>query len=113
MLSMIKKDDDGAWKLSEVGERTNPEVSSMVIRSYNGKMVTLAEQSVDRFPPNERDVSGMTLALSEKMIQKMKIRIQEFKEKILADILCDESEADYIYQMNFQLFPVVLGDNNL
>ncbi len=110
-LNMIQLDENGCWEQCERGIRTTAEVSSKVIRAYNRKMVSLAEQSVERFDPYEREVSGMTLALSESMIQKMKKKIQEFKEEILADVLSDENDPESVYQLNFQLFPMVRNDN--
>ncbi len=109
-LDMIQLRDDGFWEQCESGVRTSAEVSSQVIRSYNRKMVALAEQSVERFAPTQREVSGMTLALSEEMIVKMKKKIQDFKEDLLADVLNDTTEPETVYQLNFQLFPVVRND---
>lgn len=110
-LKMIRLDDEGFWEQCERGVRTTAEVSSNVIRSYNRKMVALAEQSVERFAPSEREVSGMTIALSQTMIDTMKRKIQEFKEELLADVLSDESDPEAVYQLNFQLFPVVKKDD--
>lgn len=108
-LNMIAKTDDG-WVQCERGVRTQAEVSSKVIRAYNRKMVLLAEESVERFDPLEREVSGMTLSLSDAMFKKLKKKIQVFKEELLADVLSDEDSVESVYQLNFQLFPMVRKD---
>lgn len=106
-LELIEEGDDGFWKQCDKGIKTMPEVKSQAIRTHNRKMIQLAEEAIARFEPHNREISGMMLTLSPEMYTKIKKKIQNFKDDILAEVLSDSDRASKVCQLNFQLFPVV------
>lgn len=106
-LELIKRGDDGFWKQCDQGIKTMPEVKSQAIRMHNRRMIQLAEEAIARFEPPYREISGMMLTLSPEMYNRIKKKIQDFKDEILTDVLSDSEPAKKVCQLNFQLFPVV------
>ena len=87
--------------------KTAPEVESLSIRNHNRKMIQLAEDAIVKIQPENREISGMTLGISKKAFIEIKRKIQNFKDDILSDVLADSSDSEEVYQLNFQLFPLV------
>ena len=61
---------------------------------------------MSRFPGKEREISGTTLRVSESDLEKIKVWLREFRMKILG-LAAQSAGADQVYQLNFQLFPLV------
>jgi uncharacterized protein (TIGR02147 family) len=57
------------------------------------------------FPAAARDVSSVTLTLSEKNFQQVKGLVQKFRKELLT-IANNDPEPEAVYQINFQLFPL-------
>jgi uncharacterized protein (TIGR02147 family) len=61
---------------------------------------SLHEQSVEK-----RNISTVTMTISEKKLAQMNEIIAQFRENLLK-IARDETEADSVYQLNVQFFPL-------
>jgi len=83
-------------------------VASLNIINYHKQVSRLAEGAHDISAKEERDISALTLGISEEDFQRIKARIQAFRKEIM-DIAMASSEPDRVYQLNFQLFPVGRG----
>lgn len=106
-IGLIKKNKGGKWVQCDPIIKTAPEVESLSVRNHNRKMIQLAEEAIAAVPPHHREISGMTLGISRKAFKEIKKKIQNFKDDILSDVLADSSESEEVYQLNFQLFPLV------
>ena len=87
---------------------TGPETTRENIVNYHREMMRRASESMDHIPAQERDISSLTLCLSEEGLQRFKERIRRFRRELL-DISADESEPTRVVQINFQLFPLSRG----
>ena len=83
---------------------TGEEVASHAVVRYHQRVLELARDAITRVDPEKRDISAVTVAVSEETAQMMKAEIQAFRKRLLALAEKDES-PDRIYQVNFQLFP--------
>ena len=106
-IGIIKKNKSGKWVQCDPIIKTAPEIESLSIRNHNRKMIQLAEDAIVAVEPEYREISGMTLGISKKAFKEIKKKIQNFKDDILSDVLADSSESEEVYQLNFQLFPLV------
>lgn len=106
-IGLIKKDKSGKWVQSDPIIKTDPEVESLSIRNHNRKMIRLAEDAIESIAREDREISSMTLGISKKAFNEIKKKIQDFKDEILSDVLSDNSESEEVYQLNFQLFPLL------
>jgi uncharacterized protein (TIGR02147 family) len=66
-------------------------------------MIQRAAESIERTLPEKRDISSLTIALSEEKFKEAKRRIQEFRRE-LNILLSEDGKADSVYQINFQIF---------
>ncbi len=103
-LGLIAKNADGQWLQSQALLSTGDLVSSTAATSFHHQMMTRAQEALTRDHKN-RDISSVTIALSQQTFQKLQKRIQKFRKELLA-LADQESAPDAVYQMNFQLFPL-------
>ena len=69
-------------------------------------MLDRAREAISSFEPEERHLGGLTLAVPEDLVGRLKAEISAFEERILA--LCDAEveRTERVYQLNLQLFPL-------
>ena len=106
-IGLIKKGRDGKWVQCDPIIKTAREVESLSIRNHNRRMIQLAEEAIVKVKPQDREISGMTLGISKKAFKEIKKKIQDFKDEVLSDVLADSTESEEVYQLNFQLFPLI------
>jgi len=104
-LGFIAANPDGSWRQTEPLLHTGFEVQSIAVRSFNRQMIQLAAEALDRVPTQERNITGVTMAVSEQTYGLITEEIRAFQDKILRLVEQDPS-ADRVYQMNVMLFPV-------
>lgn len=84
---------------------TGDDIQSLAVANFQKETIDLAREAMDRFDLDERDVSCLTLALSEESLQKLKQEIRNFRKKLL--LLSEEDlSCDRVMQCNFQIYPV-------
>lgn len=104
-LGLIKRNNEGRLVQSESIVSTGDEVASASVAQFLKLMTLLGAESVDLFPAAARDVSSVTLTLSEKNFQQVKGLVQKFRKELLT-IANNDPEPEAVYQINFQLFPL-------
>ena len=103
-LGMIAGGKDGKYVQSSAVISTGDEVASLNVINYHKQVSRLAEGAHDLSAKEERDISALTLGVSEEDFQRIKARIQAFRKGIM-DMAMDSADPDRVYQLNFQLFP--------
>jgi uncharacterized protein (TIGR02147 family) len=103
-LGLLERTPTG-WKQKDQNISTGHEVSSMVVRDFNRKMLDLAEASLDRFPQAERNITGVTLGASKKTYAVLVEEIKAFQDRVM-NILSQDKNPEKVYQMNVVLFPL-------
>ncbi len=104
-LDMIKKNPNGTYSQTKKAISTGSTVSSLAIRNFNRQMAKLAESSLDSVSVSKRNISGITMGISEKGYHVLEAEIQAFKDRVVNIINADEP-CYKVYQMNIQLFPL-------
>jgi uncharacterized protein (TIGR02147 family) len=104
-LGFIKKTDSG-WEPVEKTMQSNPEVTHVYAARFHREMIRLGMESISRFAHDLREISGTTLRLSSHDIPQVKILLQNFRRQML-DFAASSEQADQVYQLNFQFFPLV------
>lgn len=102
-MGFLKRDKSGRLVQSERNIATAREVQSLAISNFHRQMIQKASESIERTPPLKRDISSLTLALSEEKFREAKRRIQEFRRELNV-LLSEEGKTDSVYQINFQIF---------
>ena len=101
-LGFLKR-EKGKLIQAERNITTAREVESLAISNFHRQMMGLAADSIDRTSPEKRDISSLTIALSQEKFQEAKRRIQEFRRELNV-LLSEDSNIDSVYQINFQIF---------
>lgn len=105
-LGLIRKDAaTGRWVQAESIVSTSSEVSSIALKGFHKRMIQLSGESLDRFSGKERDVRGLTLALTAEGYARAKAKIESLWEEIIV-MAQKERNPEKVFQVNFQIFPV-------
>jgi uncharacterized protein (TIGR02147 family) len=104
-LKLIEKDGDGAYRALGLNLTTGKEWRSVAIMQYQREMIKMAEESLERFPKAERDISTLTVNIPEAAIPEIRELTSEFRES-LKKLVNSYQETDRVYQMNIQMFPL-------
>lgn len=106
-LGLLRRDHAGRLVASDPAISSEYEVPSPVVRHFNQQMIQLALTAPDRIPVEQREISGLTLGLSQECYERIKERIRMFKQEMLGLVLEDTRPSTLVAQFNLQLFPLL------
>jgi uncharacterized protein (TIGR02147 family) len=107
-LGLIEKHGDG-WRPVNATIRSDAAVTSVKAAHFHRQMIQLGAEAITRFPAAKREISGTTLRIAKSEVPKLKELMRNFRLELLA--MAEHSEnADEVYQLNFQFFPLVKED---
>ncbi|HEX9592469.1 MAG TPA: TIGR02147 family protein [bacterium] len=104
-LGLLQTDDQGRWRQCDAAVTTGPEVRSLVLANYHREMIRLGGESIERYPPAERDITTLTVSVRDDWMDELKEKIAAFRHELL-DLVCQEDEPGQVIQINFQAFPL-------
>ena len=84
---------------------TGPEVLGMAILGYHQQMLDLAKEALVKIPPEQRDITSVTVTVGDEMKERIKYEIMQLRKKIVA-LSLENPGDDVTIQVNFQLFPL-------
>lgn len=102
-LGFLKRNRSGKLIQAERNISTAREVHSLAVANFHRQMMKRAAESIERTRYDKRDISALTIAVSQEKFQEAKRRIQEFRRELNV-LLSEDGEADAVYQINFQIF---------
>lgn len=84
------------------------EVPAELVRKIQSELIYLGLESLHKYGPQEREVSGFTLAMMEKEYEWARFELRKLRKQIQKQISMnrEEDSGDRVYQVNIQLFPV-------
>jgi uncharacterized protein (TIGR02147 family) len=106
-LGFIKRNGDKAYAITTEKISTGKKWQSAAIHSFQTETIRLAGESLDRHNKELRDVSTVTVAVSHKDLEEIKLRAQEFRQSIL-QLQTRAGEMDVVYQVNVQVVPLTV-----
>jgi len=84
---------------------TGPVVNSVSVANYHKEMMQRAAESIERFSASQRDVSSLTLSVSENTYALIVEKIRSLRAELLRCAEADET-PERVVQVNFQAFPL-------
>ncbi len=102
-LGLVSRDKSGKLIQTDEFVSTGNEVTSSMVAQWHREMIQKGSEAIDRIPSDKREVSAVTIGLSEEGAAKVKKLIQEFRRELLV-IANQETNIEGVYQVNFQLF---------
>jgi uncharacterized protein (TIGR02147 family) len=103
-LGMIEQAEQG-YKVRNESLATSAQFISSSVVEFHKQMMTLAQESLDRFQRGERDITASTVGMSKENFEIVRQKVQELRREILA-IAENDSSKENVYQFNFQCFPL-------
>ena len=77
----------------------------IAIRAMHKEMASLAKIAVDKFPSEERHITGVTLGLCEEAYTRISQEMDVFIRKVVS-IAAEYENINQVYRLNLQLFPL-------
>ena len=104
-IGLLTYGANGKLGPSTANVATDDEVVSPSITRNHLDSIKLGMDSIQTIPREHRDISAVTLGIAQENMQKAKELISNFRKDIL-ELSTEAPQADSIYQLNIQLFPV-------
>lgn len=104
-LGLVQPDGKGGYDVTDRIVTSGSDIQSSAVRQYHRRTLELAQESLDRHPPEERDISSVTLSLPHDDVPEIKERIAEFRRGLLQFARASQG-ADRIYNLNVSFFPM-------
>ena len=105
-VGLLKKGVGGRFEQAAKAITTgNIEVAGLSVREMHRQMGELAIRALDEVPVKERDISGLTLGVSEDAFYRISKEIEDFRRRVTSIVLQDSGESR-VYRLNVQLFPL-------
>lgn len=102
---LLKKAGEGFEKSDTSVTTGKLEAGKLAVRKMHRQMGELAVDAIDSVPAEERDISGMTLGLTEDAFCRLKEELAAFRRRV-ASIAMENPGTERVYRLNLQLFPL-------
>ena len=104
--NLLQKDKSGNYVQTEKSVTTGPmDVTPVAVRGMHRQMGEFALDAIEGVPQNERHFSGLTLGITQSAYDEIVQEIAEFRKRIVA-IATRDDDADEVYRLNVQFFPM-------
>jgi len=104
-LGIIQCNRNGYYEQTNKALTAGGSVNAVTIKQFQMDTFDLAKQALDETNAEERDISTLTMSISNKKFEYFKSRIKELREEIIASVTSDD-EQEKVYQFNTALFPL-------
>jgi uncharacterized protein (TIGR02147 family) len=104
-LGLITKNKNGQYTVTDKSIASPKEVTDVALLRFHEQTGQHALEALKNLPRDKRNFSSMTLGVSKKTYDEICEDIYAIRQKILQKAEADD-QADSVYQLNFQLFPV-------
>ncbi len=101
-LCILKRDPDGKLRPAVAFTETSHDVPSFAIRQHHKGMLQRATEAIDEQQPANRHFASLTLRIDPKKLPAIKEELIKFLKNFHFDH--EDSNANAVYQLSFQLF---------
>jgi uncharacterized protein (TIGR02147 family) len=101
----LKQVRENVYEQTEKSVEGSKEGLPLAIRSMHRAMGNLAVDSLNRFAPDVRNVTGITMGVNREAYEKIVAVLDECRKKI-TEIANECSDITQVYRLNLQLFPL-------
>ena len=104
-LKLIRKTSQGGYRKVDNVVSSGYEADPALMRGVIADNLDLSRRALDAYPPKTRPFSYLTLSVSEASFARIRDKIRVFRKEML-EIAVEDGQADRLYQMNLQFFPL-------
>ncbi len=102
-LKLLYRDPTGRLRQTDASISSKDEIGGTALAAYHHQMLGLAQDAV-KLPLDERELSGLTIAIPSTELANVKAKIRKFR-KDLNESLSVFQDAPQVYQIHVALFP--------
>lgn len=103
LCGLIAQDAAGQWILTHKSITTGNTTSRIALKGFHQKCIALGAASIDRDPPSIRNISGLTLGVSQQSYERIVEKLNDVRKEI-AQIASEDTQADQVVQLELLLF---------
>jgi uncharacterized protein (TIGR02147 family) len=104
-LGLIKKQSNGYYRLTDNNITTGNEIAALAALNFHKEATRLVEHALNSLPKEKRNITGLTLGISENAYKEICEEIALCRKKVVSIANNDEG-ADRTYQLYFHFFPI-------
>ena len=102
---LLKKDRNGNYRQTDRSiSMGSVDAVPVAARDMQRQMGEFAIKSLN-LPLSERDMSGITMGLTQRAYDRIRKEIADFRRRVIA-IASEDEDTEQVYRMNIQLFPM-------
>ncbi|HPG30842.1 MAG TPA: TIGR02147 family protein [bacterium] len=105
-LDLIRKNKNGKYEQTNKILATDPQIASYLVVRFHKEMILNGMKSIDKFEAKDRDITSLTMGISKLKFLQIREKIKECRKEIIK-IVNNDTKVETVYQLNFQLFPLV------
>lgn len=102
---LIEMQESGKWRVLDKSLVASATVGPTAVRQFHRNCLRLASDSLESIPVGERNISGLTLGISERTYHLLCQRLAEIHLEFSRMAELDD-KADRVYQLTLALFPI-------
>jgi uncharacterized protein (TIGR02147 family) len=111
-LGFISKDRDGIYRVTEAHVSTGEKWRSLAIKNFQKEIIALSLYSLDQGAQETRDISTVTMSITEDGFKEIKELAKEFRAAVIKRVNEMNMEPrDRVYQLNMQFIPLSRVDS--
>jgi uncharacterized protein (TIGR02147 family) len=103
-LQLVKKASSGRMLPAEAHLTAGGEAKAKAVHRFQRQILSLASESLERFPPQIRDVSTLTLSMDERAFGEIREMIRECRRQIQKRVE-ESTSPDRVMQLAMAFFP--------
>jgi uncharacterized protein (TIGR02147 family) len=104
-LGLIRKNASGRYEQIKQAISTGDVWRSVAIRQFQMDTFDLAKEALNSIDAKERDVSTLTMSISDERFDMLRERIKEFRNEMIT-IITSDTKPSRVYQLSMALFPL-------
>jgi uncharacterized protein (TIGR02147 family) len=104
-LKLIRKDDSGRYVQADKLITTGNSWHSIAIRNFQEETLNLAINSLHKHPGNVRNISTLTISLTQADMMAIKEITEQYRKSIIK-VVNESGPGNTVYQLNMQIFPL-------
>ena len=106
----LLKKNGSDYEQSDKHLKGSSEVMPVALRSMHREMADFAKEAIDKFPPSERNFTGLTMGVSAEDY-KLILKELEACRKRISQIALQSKAVERVYRLNLQFFPLTWGED--
>jgi uncharacterized protein (TIGR02147 family) len=104
-LGLLFRDHEGRLRAADEHLSTRADIADEAQKRFHEASLDHAKESLRRFPPDQREITGTTFTLTTGGMSRAKAMIRKFQSE-LSSLLEASGEAEGVYQLEIALYPV-------